>query len=42
MNRCTDIAGHQGSHCGRGVQTENEQGKEEPCEVGLQLVISKM
>lgn len=41
MNKRIDIVGHQDSHCGS-LQTGNEEGKEEPCETGLQLMISKM
>lgn len=42
MNKRIDIVGHQDSHCGRSLQTGNEEGKEESCETGLQLMISKM
>lgn len=42
MNRCADIVGHTRILTGIGIQVRNEDGKEEPSEVGPQLMVSEM
>lgn len=42
MNRCADIVGHTWILTGIGIQVRNEDGKEEPSEVGPQLMVSEM